>query len=366
MNRRVRRGFTLVELLVVITIIGMLMALLLPAVQAARESGRRATCMNNQKNLSLALLEYESAKGKFPGFADLICVDTSNSAGSTTTGPPPIDSFESSSYVNGSWVISILPHLERNDLWDVWHDPDPTVGATTTRRLRPRVALAVTMCPSASSDFEGPGIPNLHYVVNTGWVDASPSDPGSDGDSRVTGVFHNHQEFAPTDPISSAFTVPEANRTYVSLDFISRNDGSSNTLLLGENINAERLASWTSGTSFGGCVPTDGMPTTGLRRPILEADVGMIWWYPGQLPGGFPPECAKMNECIKGLPPSQPEGRTRIRPASAHGSLVVMSFADGHQQMVSETIEYNVYCHIMSPNGEKAGFPLDVFDRGKL
>src|SRR3954470_7862641 len=62
-----RAGFTLVELLVVIAIIGILVALLLPAIQAARESGRRVTCINQMKQLGLALLNYESAKKCLPG-----------------------------------------------------------------------------------------------------------------------------------------------------------------------------------------------------------------------------------------------------------------------------------------------------------
>ena len=356
MNRRMRRGFTLVELLVVITIIGMLMALLLPAVQAAREAGRRATCMNNEKNLSLALLNYESAKSEFPGFADLICVDTS------TAGAPLLDG---STNIDGSWVISILPYIERNDLWNIWHDTNPMAGVN--RVLRPRVGLGVTMCPSFSPEYEGSGVTNLHYVVNCGWPDVSSVTSAATTDEwatitggaadprpgrRADGVFHDH----------SSYILP-ANQTSVSLDYVTNNDGSSTTLLLGENVNAETLVSTSvspSSGALGGYIP---LSSTGGRRRIYEGDVGMIWW-PWWATPPCPPECAKLNECVKVRPSGVP-WQTRIRPGSAHGSVVIMSFCDGHQQMVSDTIDYQVYRHIMSPNGAKATI-TDVFDRRNL
>ena len=87
---RTSRGFTLVELLVVITIIGILIALLLPAVQAAREAARRAKCSNNLKQIGLALLNYESAHGTFP-------------AGG---------SHSPSGWYGFSWMIQIFPYCE--------------------------------------------------------------------------------------------------------------------------------------------------------------------------------------------------------------------------------------------------------------
>src|SRR5258708_9029835 len=92
------RAFTLVELVVVIAIIGILVALLLPAIQAAREAARRAQCQNHIKNLSLAAINYETAKKRLPpGF-----VPTGPTSGIETWG----------------WGVFILPYIEEQGIYD--------------------------------------------------------------------------------------------------------------------------------------------------------------------------------------------------------------------------------------------------------
>src|SRR5687767_13667910 len=101
MRRRGRPGFTLVELLVVIAIIGVLVALLLPAVQAAREAARRAQCQSNIKQLGLALLNYHAGRNTFPASINFPAGAGIpwNPSISTTHGP--------------NWVIAILPFIEQ-------------------------------------------------------------------------------------------------------------------------------------------------------------------------------------------------------------------------------------------------------------
>jgi prepilin-type N-terminal cleavage/methylation domain-containing protein len=120
LNRGMKRvaAFTLVELLVVIAIIGILVALLLPAVQAAREAARRSQCTNNMKQLGIGALNYESARKHLPppGQCD--------STGSATT-----------TYVIHSTATVILPYIEQNAVYDMFdHKSDPIAayGATPT------------------------------------------------------------------------------------------------------------------------------------------------------------------------------------------------------------------------------------------
>src|SRR3954449_9247648 len=142
-----RPAFTLIELLVVIAIIGVLIGLLLPAVQAAREAARRAHCVNNLKQMGLALASYESALGSFPS----AYVGDPRAAGSAYGVTFPDDNK------NGppgfAWGALILPFMEQVPLHASLNFNLPCWAPDNTTSARTKLSLF--LCPSAVGGQDG-------------------------------------------------------------------------------------------------------------------------------------------------------------------------------------------------------------------
>jgi prepilin-type N-terminal cleavage/methylation domain-containing protein/prepilin-type processing-associated H-X9-DG protein len=131
-----RGGFTLVELLVVIAIIGILVALLLPAIQSAREAARRAQCQSNIKNVALAVLTYGSAQKDLP---------------QGMTFPKGIEqNIGRLIYFSRNWIISVLPYLEEQALYDSFNFKRAINDPITTNPncIAHATSIPVLLCPS--------------------------------------------------------------------------------------------------------------------------------------------------------------------------------------------------------------------------
>jgi len=212
---REHSGFTIVELLVVLAIIGTLIGLLIPAVQRARESGRQVQCSNNQKNIGLAIAHYQQARKLFPAGNEQV------------TGR-----FH-------AWSSYVLPFMERSDVAGridfskPWDDPGGNAAIADLN-------VSTYVCPSGITMF--PGKQDYGGVLGA-WIDA-------DGNVPTTGDFQHSGVLYATDQTVSRPASPAAIV-----------DGMSNTLLVAEASDREHIgvetrragdSSWACGSN---CFP---------------------------------------------------------------------------------------------------------------
>jgi prepilin-type N-terminal cleavage/methylation domain-containing protein/prepilin-type processing-associated H-X9-DG protein len=233
-----RNAFSLVELLVVITIIGILIALLLPAVQAAREAARRMQCTNNLKQIGLALHSYHAALDSFPPG------NTNLGAGACPGSPEPVRSASTNS---GNWLISILPYIERGALYNQY-DNRYTNDSAQNKTVR-ETTVAAYACPS--DDAIGTlAVPATGPATLTGAKYAPGSYRAvtgySDGVDFLDSEMMNDYKPEWRGPIHAIYTSTGWAGFGVER-FSSIRDGTSATLMVGESTtstNSARRTFW--------------------------------------------------------------------------------------------------------------------------
>ena len=172
-GRRCYRGFTLIELLVVIAIIAILVALLLPAVQQAREAARKSQCLNNLKQIGTALHNYHDAHKTFPpGQINSLFLGTQNPNDRRETDPTEATIVNGIGLHGTSWMVHILPFVDQAQVYDQWdfdvnvrNNGDGTIATTIGNLnvlLRPaQVEIPVFYCPSRRGDMNVAKYPNV-------------------------------------------------------------------------------------------------------------------------------------------------------------------------------------------------------------
>jgi len=299
-------GFTLVEMLVVISIIVVLAGLILPAVQMAREAARRAQCSNNLRNLGLAAQQFETNKQYLPA-----------SRSFPSIGPPYVkpDNWNTDFNLVSSWVHAMLPELDQRSLADTMRQ---TLQAAPTTPIMGAAGgkLSVLICPSDSTNDDTDSI--LSYGCNSGRTDVF--NPPYPFDWPANGAFTTRLK-------GRLDTFKETPKT-AKADF---NDGSTNTILFAENVD---LFSW--------------------QIANTEYDVGVVW--------SIDTTNASFLQLNRGAGddasyPAGPTDEFHARPSSEHPGGFQFCMADGSVKFVAETIDYSVFCRLMTSNGLKYDEP---------
>jgi prepilin-type N-terminal cleavage/methylation domain-containing protein/prepilin-type processing-associated H-X9-DG protein len=339
------RGFTLVELLVVITIIGILIALLLPAVQAAREAARRAQCGNHLKQLALGCIAHENATGRYP----------TNGWGWGWTG----DADGGNDWHQpGGWLYNVLPFIEQLPLHDLGMGISPWNDATKKDLHRERMAgpLTTFYCPSRR--------PAIAYPY-TDWIPANASQPGTVGRNDYASNGGDHYT-SPDSPSGAAWSSIYTEGGPSSPTEVENPPGQMSA---GAKTTFGHVASVATGIMFCGSMirPADITDGTSNTYLIGEKYLGPDWYNDGTdgCDNGdqFQGENADISRWGhwddspgSNIPPMQdtPGSWYGWGFGSAHANSLNMAFCDGSVQAISYSIEPDVHRWLCNRMDDKA------------
>jgi prepilin-type N-terminal cleavage/methylation domain-containing protein len=282
-----RAAFTLVELLVVMAIIGILIGLLLPAVQSTRETARRMQCQNNLIQLILAVNNYEMAHGVYPP--------------GTIAAKGPVLSTPNG--FHHSWIAQILPYIEHRNLYD---HLDHSVSAYDPINKPVReLGMTVVRCPSTSL--------------------------GGKGYSDYAGVHHDIE--APIDANNNGIFFLNSRVNYLDVT-----DGTAQTFFIGEKLTTDGDLGWLSGTRAtlrNTGTPLNAILALGGGRRSLSAPSGP----PGGRPSS-PPDADVESSIVNGAPsgPAAVGGFASHHPGGAN-----FARGDGSITFVSQSISTTIY-----------------------
>jgi len=388
MTTNKRSGFTLVELLVVISIIAMLAGLLLPAINAARENGRRAQCISNQRQVAFALLNYESTRGYFPALRAPLKA-TAYWNGSLTNVPNATDrSTLPEDLTELTWVSFLLPFMEQNTAWG--RISSGTLDSTTTELYD--LVIPVMRCASsgiASNENR------ISYVANAGPQNSLDEATGYTTeygnswrdlkDAKMYTIFFDH--FATVGEWRDNTPTPTGRcNTRVSVDDISRGDGTSLTILISENEDAGHWI-WYDDTAVDIPVArhTHAVPTTSGSSVYpnegvwciadVEDLVGFCFPALDEIATGEVPEYEPLMAGTDTLysPLFINEGRSNsgvvfdnrsrtARPSSGHPGVVIAAFCDQGTRVLRDDIDKTLFVRLCRPSSGVILNPKDIFN----
>ncbi|MDC3256375.1 DUF1559 domain-containing protein [bacterium] len=337
-----RKAFTLVELLVVIAIIGILIGMLLPAVQQVREAARRVTCMNNIRQQALACLNYESAFNQFPPGQNW---NTNGNAGTFSRTPTPIISRN----VNPNfarwiaWGTFILPFMEQNNLYDALSESTNGFDQDWRGKLDANGELLVSsvipafICPSdVGPDDDYNKYYTKNSVVGTG-LHSKSNYVGCMG--ACTAIFNPNTVISLNSPAN-----PQKNREWGIMGLNSKTtfgaitDGSSNVILLGERPSRTEEQ---SGSTSSNPSPTYGAQWSGMfwdawgrlnlsgpKRNTFFGSLGAIARTSPWAARSFGVNGTRVSEGVA---------------ASFHPGGAVVAHADGSAHFISNNIAFDTY-----------------------